>query len=549
MHGQGMSKLMKLMLRLFILFLGIFLATGIAVNLYSQVSNCSQVSFNVPTSEQYPCSEAIIDLSTYINPTGGVFSGNGISGQVFIAAIAGDGDHTVTYNYTLGNGDVCQISEIFYVSAPSEIAVIDPSIGHYFCTTDPIQPLTGNYPLSDYSLFTLNFYHNYPPLSTFPPNSFLPELYDSGTYTFVYNHWSPNDGCYSRDTIEMSVYSETEWQDLVKVHTGASETLSFCVGDDPYTLTPWPLGGIYSGTGMVGDQFDPVLAGPGVHEVYYEFTTDGGSCSITDTLSVYVTDEFYAHFSIPSNLCLGSEIEILYDGFPLNEDQVVTWDIEGAEVIQNNADTSLIVMWPSAGDFNVSLHVNSAKSCEIGMMETILTIGGIEVNAGDDQSLIGGIGSTAQLNATLTPLPTDYTASWSSPEQLSCTDCLNPIASPTQPTYYAIEVIDEHGCVAKDSVYIDLVYDKIFRMPTAFSPNGDSKNDVFRPVMTGVVGGYLAIYNRWGRLVFETTDLTTGWNGLVNGELADIGVYVYAAKVEYTDGTNQPYKGHVTVVH
>ena len=139
-----MSKLMKLMLRLFILFLGIFLATGIAVNLYSQVSNCSQVSFNVPTSEQYPCSEAIIDLSTYINPTGGVFSGNGISGQVFIAAIAGDGDHTVTYNYTLGNGDVCQISEIFYVSAPSEIAVIDPSIGHYFCTTDPIQPLTGN---------------------------------------------------------------------------------------------------------------------------------------------------------------------------------------------------------------------------------------------------------------------------------------------------------------------------------------------------------------------------------------------------------------------
>lgn len=56
-------------------------------------------------------------------------------------------------------------------------------------------------------------------------------------------------------------------------------------------------------------------------------------------------------------------------------------------------------------------------------------------------------------------------------------------------------------------------------MPTAFSPNGDGKNDLFRANINGVVQKYqLTIFNRWGQVIFQTEDYTKGWNGDFNGK-------------------------------
>lgn len=64
--------------------------------------------------------------------------------------------------------------------------------------------------------------------------------------------------------------------------------------------------------------------------------------------------------------------------------------------------------------------------------------------------------------------------------------------------------------------------------PTAFTPNGDGLNDVFRAGAFCPVSSYhLAIFNRFGQKVFETTDPTKGWDGKINGKRADHGAYTY----------------------
>jgi gliding motility-associated-like protein len=87
-------------------------------------------------------------------------------------------------------------------------------------------------------------------------------------------------------------------------------------------------------------------------------------------------------------------------------------------------------------------------------------------------------------------------------------------------------------------------------LPTGFSPNGDGRNDVFRPVYRCILGQYrLSIYNRWGDFVFFTSDPGVSWNGMHNGQMAAIGTYVWI--VEYVDELTQKYykkQGTVTLI-
>jgi gliding motility-associated-like protein len=64
--------------------------------------------------------------------------------------------------------------------------------------------------------------------------------------------------------------------------------------------------------------------------------------------------------------------------------------------------------------------------------------------------------------------------------------------------------------------------------PTAFSPNGDGRNDRFRLLQSSLVKNYhLTVYNRWGKPVFSTTDPHSGWDGTFRGQLLETGVFVW----------------------
>ena len=68
-------------------------------------------------------------------------------------------------------------------------------------------------------------------------------------------------------------------------------------------------------------------------------------------------------------------------------------------------------------------------------------------------------------------------------------------------------------------------------MPNAFSPNADGNNDIFRitPGATLQLNEF-SIFDRWGRIIFTTKEITKGWDGTINGRIADPGSYIYIVK-------------------
>ena len=98
----------------------------------------------------------------------------------------------------------------------------------------------------------------------------------------------------------------------------------------------------------------------------------------------------------------------------------------------------------------------------------------------------------------------------------------------SSPGKYWLDVI-RNGCPGTDSVLVTLKEClKGFYMPTAFTPNNDGRNDVLKPKLAGVVLQYkFTIINRWGQVVFQTSDSGKGWDGKLNRTLQDGNVYVW----------------------
>ena len=98
-----------------------------------------------------------------------------------------------------------------------------------------------------------------------------------------------------------------------------------------------------------------------------------------------------------------------------------------------------------------------------------------------------------------------------------------------QPGNYWLQVKDQQGCYGKDTIVVhpkDCL--KGFYMPTGFTPNRDEKNDLLRPLLFGNVTQYqFMIYNRWGELIFNSTDKTNGWDGNYKGQPQNSGVFVW----------------------
>jgi gliding motility-associated-like protein len=96
-------------------------------------------------------------------------------------------------------------------------------------------------------------------------------------------------------------------------------------------------------------------------------------------------------------------------------------------------------------------------------------------------------------------------------------------------------------------------------VPNAFSPSGvgnssggaapgDGKNDVFLPLMRGVTQFELLIFNRWGELLFESSDATRGWDGYYNGKLCQQDVYMYKLTARFENGENVVRVGDINLI-
>ena len=159
-------------------------------------------------------------------------------------------------------------------------------------------------------------------------------------------------------------------------------------------------------------------------------------------------------------------------------------------------------------------------------------------------------GENVQLNAT--PTGANYTYQWTPTDGLNSPTIASPIASPKADTRYQVLVTDNFGCSDTASVGVKVLTpqcsDPYIFVPRAFSPNGDGTND-----KAFVRGDYLtsvefSIYNRWGELVFKTTDKTIGWDGTFKGQMVCPDVYGYFVTGVCQKGEPFFLKGNITVM-
>ncbi|HEY4800486.1 MAG TPA: gliding motility-associated C-terminal domain-containing protein, partial [Bacteroidia bacterium] len=162
------------------------------------------------------------------------------------------------------------------------------------------------------------------------------------------------------------------------------------------------------------------------------------------------------------------------------------------------------------------------------------------VNAGPDVTILAtnSTGLTGTGNGTYL---------WSPATGLSCSTCANPTANPSVTTNYTLTVTDTSGCTASDTIRVTIISDIIVN--DGISPNGDGINDVWEiPNIEHFPNALVEVYNRWGELVFHSTNYTSGkWDGKYNGKDLPVGTYYYVINLN-SDLKKEPLTGPITIL-
>lgn len=212
----------------------------------------------------------------------------------------------------------------------------------------------------------------------------------------------------------------------------------------------------------------------------------------------------------------------------------------------NNGDFTDSLLDLTAGKYVVTL--TDADDCTVSASIEVDNIG---------TALIAEIlpTDTAVLNGDSVRLiiesnNTIFEAIWDPFIYLSCGLCDDPVSSPEETTEYQVQLEDGNGCTATASATVRVIPDEnsVF-VPSAFTPNNDGLNDILFVRSPRLKSMTFEVFDRWGKIVFTSTDPDDGWDGNYNnGSKANEGVYFYIVDAELINGKSKIFKGNVTLL-
>jgi len=144
------------------------------------------------------------------------------------------------------------------------------------------------------------------------------------------------------------------------------------------------------------------------------------------------------------------------------------------------------------------------------------------------------------------------TTYWTASSRVSLPSNNDVKVSPGTTTTYTASILNDNGCPKIATVTVWVVPNTcnladIF-VPNTFTPNGDGSNDVLYVRGNSISELYFAVYNRWGQIVFETKDITKGWDGIYDDMKADPVVFAWYLKAKCYNGETIEKKGNVTLI-
>lgn len=269
-------------------------------------------------------------------------------------------------------------------------------------------------------------------------------------------------------------------------------------------------------------------------------------CERIDSITVTFIDETL-ELTDSTTICLGEDTPITVVNTNPNVSFSYTWTPNSA--IVSGANTNTVTVNPSSSQY-IYLYAVANNGCEI--WDSIW----VQVNS-LDPSLFSAIavpdsvppgGATVQLIGTA---PLGYTTTWLPINSVANSNALETTSFVTQNTLFYFVATDG---VCADTIPVLVRTYEIFCeepfifVPNAFSPNNDGNNDVLFVRGNYIENMIFRVYNRWGELVFESTDPAKGWNGIYKGRLCEPDVYDYYLDVECVGGFKNLITGNVTIV-
>ncbi|WP_345081269.1 choice-of-anchor L domain-containing protein [Nemorincola caseinilytica] len=357
-------------------------------------------------------------------------------------------------------------------------------------------------------------------------------VYDCSSTDTIFLHVLPNDFqlhtldtiiCYPAGSYQVRGIGDTEFSYSWSPTTGVSDPLIYL----PTIAPPYPPA-----------------------ETIYTVTASYPNCpDIKHTIKYSIWDPRVDILISDTTVCIGLPMPLNVRYTPEELPYTFTWSPTTYLI---DATTSLapqfFTMVPGVYKYTVTVET-PMPTCKWEDSITIMVAPPVKITI-DPADAIIKYGEEIQLTATqATSDPLFYT--WVPNDgSLTNPNINNPVAKPLDSTLYTVYGMNQWGCIdsAKTIIYVET--DMTEYIPTAFTPNGDGLNDLFR--IRGIKYQRIVdfkVYDRWGAVVYDhKTGDAQGWDGTINGRPADIGVYHYSIIMAKLGNVDKVYKGEVTLI-
>ena len=233
-----------------------------------------------------------------------------------------------------------------------------------------------------------------------------------------------------------------------------------------------------------------------------------------------------------------------------------TWDI-GPRTVANECG-SFTYEYAQSGKYDVTLTVTSAQVCTSSLTKDSLVV--IYPRPRARFSATPNPATVLQPRVEFTDESSKNAISWLWDfGGLGSSEIQNPAfefpGEDTATYAVSVRISTAFGCMDEITDYIVIEPEYHFYVPNAFTPNGDKRNDIFKPEGVGVAKAEyrLQVFDRWGNMIFETIDPNEGWNGsrMNVGELLPIGTYVWKIKTRdlTSNAEEHEYTGYISIVN
>ncbi len=295
------------------------------------------------------------------------------------------------------------------------------------------------------------------------------------------------------------------------------------------TLCPnqfsWLFGDGGTGTGLTVSH---TYTGTGNYNVTF---TAGGSCSLPVNVTKPV-QILSATAEAVAVTCPGGSDGKAFVTATGGSNYTYAWNTSPVQT----TDTALNL---TAGTYTVT--VSEAGFCN-ATASAVVSVSGILLLFDTKNVSCYGTGD-AEISVTVTGGTFPYAYAWSN-------NATDTSISQLSEGVYLLTVTDAANCSASDSVTVTKeVCPSYVHFPTAFSPNGDGVNDLFRAKPSVDLKKFsIRIYNRWGEPVFESNDITESWDGVYKSIPQPLSTFVWFSEFSFDNGSKHTQSGNVTLV-